>query len=68
MTGGVLIAGNITNSSAPTATMYTIRDIYNLIHNNTLATPGNHSLSRQTLHLLALLPIRFLKSTPTSPI
>ena len=40
-----VFAGITSNTSTPTATMYTLEDIYNLIHNNTIATEGNHSLS-----------------------
>jgi uncharacterized protein (TIGR02145 family) len=42
---GLIIAGEITNINAPAPTFYTLEDIYNLIHNNSAATEGNHSLT-----------------------
>jgi hypothetical protein len=45
-----VFAGNISpdSDSAPEPIFYTLTDIYNLIHNNETASPGNHSLSPTT--------------------
>ncbi|MFA7252592.1 MAG: BspA family leucine-rich repeat surface protein [Candidatus Paceibacterota bacterium] len=43
------LAGNLTpDAGSPTATMYTLTDIYNLIHNSGTATEGEHPLSAST--------------------
>jgi len=44
-----VIAGNLTpDAGSPTATMYTLTDIYNLIHNSGTAIEGEHSFSAST--------------------
>jgi hypothetical protein len=45
---GVSHAGSLTPSSAPSASSYTLGDIYNRLTTNTTATAGNHSLSTST--------------------
>jgi uncharacterized repeat protein (TIGR02543 family) len=45
ITGLFALAGTLTITSSPTTTMYTLTDIYNLIHNNQISTEGDHSFS-----------------------
>ena len=48
VSGGIILAGNVTNNSNPVSNSYSLSDIYNLIHNNATTTEANHNLYPST--------------------